>query len=81
MSAYTELALQCDRRNWRLALDGRYPNGRHGDGLILDTLEVRGRTGMDGTFDLLASVDCDPADLDSAAIAAARALDAKGLIA
>lgn len=81
MSAFSELALQCDRRDWRIALDGRYPNGRHGDGLLLDTLEVRGRTDRDGTFDLLASVDLDPADLDAAAIAAARALDAKGLIA
>lgn len=81
MSAFTELALQCERRNWQLAVDGRYPNGRHSEGLLLDTLEVRSRTGVDGTFDLLASVDLDPADLDAAAIAAARALDAKGLIA
>jgi len=80
VSAFSELGLQCDRRGWRLALDGHYPNGRHDEGLRLEILEVRAgrRAGM---VELLATVPFDPADPDTAAIAAARVLDSKGLIA
>lgn len=77
MSALNELGIQCQRRGWRLALDGHYPNGRHNAGLRLDRLEVRARNGTD----ILVTVAFDPADPETAAIAAARELDARGLIA
>lgn len=75
MSAINELALQCGKRGWRVGIDGSYPYGRRQAGLVVNTLEVRGRD-----RELLAHVSCDPENLDEAAIDAARALARQGLI-
>lgn len=77
MSAFAELALQCERRGWRLCLDGSYPNGRHDAGLVVNNLAVRARD-----RELLASVfaDVDRESLEGAALDCARSLAEQGLI-
>lgn len=78
MSAFDELAMQCERRGWRLCLCGSYPNGRHGVGLVVNNLAVRAHD-----RELLASVfaDVDQASLEGAALDCARSLAEQGLIA
>jgi hypothetical protein len=75
VSAFSELALQCERRSWRVFLDGPYPDGRKQPGFQIGRLGVRNRDG-----EHLCAVPASAASLDQAAIEAARVLAARGVI-
>jgi hypothetical protein len=81
VSAYDQLALQCERRGWRLCLCGTYPVGKRQPGLVVNNLAVRShpRTGRE----LLATIAAtsDQAGLDMAAVSCATALEQQGLTA
>jgi hypothetical protein len=74
MSAYDELAHQCERRGWRLCLCGSYSAGKNLSGLTVNNLAVR--THPRHGRELLAEAGAGPRfdDLEAAAIACARSL-------
>lgn len=78
MSAFGELAVQCEKRGWRLCLCGSYPDGKSGVGFIVNNLAVRSRTDRD----LLATAVAGPQQesLDAAAVDCAKSLAKQGLI-
>jgi hypothetical protein len=87
MSAYDQLAIQCERRGWRLCLCGSYPIGKHQPGLIVNNLAVRShpRTGRELLASAVAGVGVSVSDgtdgLDAAAVDCARSLERQGLLA
>lgn len=78
MTALDELWRQCERRGWRLDLDGSYPDGRHQPGLVVNALTVRDR---DRGLLATAVAGVSEAELDGAALDCAHSLAEQGLIA
>lgn len=80
MSAFDELARQCERRGWRLSFDGTYPDGKNQPGLILNHLSVRSSSRTNR--EQLATAVAGPSlpELEGAALDCAKALAMQGLI-